>query len=58
MGEIKGQLLGILLVVAVFGIISVALVNIFNSETASIQNAVSEQNSSWLASEGSSSLGG
>ena len=42
MSEIKGQLLGIVLVLMIFGAISAAMVAIFNTLTTSIQNDVNE----------------
>lgn len=41
MSEIKGQLLGILLVLMVFGAISGAVIAIFNNMAKQIENSVS-----------------
>jgi len=40
MSEIKGQLLGIVLVVTIFGAVSTALVAAFNSATKDVTDAV------------------
>lgn len=42
MSEIKGQLLGIILVLMVFGAVSAAMVAIFNNLTKSVEQQVSE----------------
>jgi len=42
MSEIKGQLLGILLVLMLFGTMTVALTAIFSNMTGKIENEVSE----------------
>ena len=42
MSEIKGQLLGIILVLMVFGAVSAAMVIIFNKLTKSVEDQVSE----------------
>ena len=42
MSEIKGQLLGIILVLMVFSAVSAAMVVIFNNLTKSVENQVNE----------------
>ena len=42
MSEIKGQLLGIILVLSIFLTVSVALTAIFSNMTKSVENKVSE----------------
>jgi len=42
MSEIKGQLLGIVLVVTIFGAVSTALVAAFNSATKTVTQAVED----------------
>lgn len=42
MSEIKGQLLGIILVLMVFGAVSAAMITIFNNLTKSVQEQVDE----------------
>lgn len=42
MSEIKGQLLGILLVLMIFATVSVAAAGIFNSLTTTVQTEVTE----------------
>lgn len=42
MSEIKGQLLGIILVLSIFLTVSVALTAIFTNMTKSVENKVSE----------------
>lgn len=42
MSEIKGQLLGIILVLMVFGAVSAAMVIIFNKLTKNVEDQVSE----------------
>lgn len=37
MSEIKGQLLGIVLTIALFGLLATAVVNVFNTHTATIE---------------------
>ena len=57
MSELKGQLLGIILVLMVFGAVSAAMVIVFNNLTKSVENQVSEiagsssQNSAYQISE-------
>ena len=43
MSEIKGQLLGIILVITVFGIVGGALAGIFSSLTKTVEDKVSEE---------------
>ncbi len=56
MSEIKGQLLGIILVLSIFLTVSVALTAIFTNMTKSVENKVSEvvdfDNSSQPSSQG------
>lgn len=56
MSEIKGQLLGIILVLSIFLTVSVALTAIFTNMTKSVENKVSEvvdfDNSSQSSSQG------
>lgn len=42
MSEIKGQLLGIILVLMVFGAVSAAMVVVFNKLTKSVEDQVTE----------------
>ena len=42
MSEIKGQLLGIILVLMVFGAVSAAMVVVFNKLTKNVEDQVSE----------------
>ncbi len=42
MSEIKGQLLGIILVLMIFGAVSAAMLAIFNNLTKSVENQVAE----------------
>ena len=42
MSEIKGQLLGVILVLSLFGILSVALTKVFTDATNSMTNTVNE----------------
>ena len=46
MSEIKGQLLGIILVLMVFGAVSAAMVIIFNKLTKNVEDQVSEMTNS------------
>ena len=46
MSEIKGQLLGIILVLMVFGAVSAAMVVVFNKLTKSVEDQVTEITSS------------
>ena len=40
MSEIKGQLLGIVLTIALFGLLAGAMVNVFNAQTSKIETDV------------------
>jgi Na+-translocating ferredoxin:NAD+ oxidoreductase RnfG subunit len=42
MSEIKGQLLGVILVLMIFGAVSAAMVAIFNGLTKTVEDQVSE----------------
>lgn len=42
MSEIKGQLLGVLLVIALFGTLAVAMKNVFSTQTQKINSEVTE----------------
>ena len=42
MSEIKGQLLGIILVLMIFGVVSGAMVALFSNFTKAVENNVSE----------------
>ena len=42
MSEIKGQLLGIILVIMVFGIVAAGLTTVFTNLTSSVSNEVSK----------------
>ena len=42
MSEIKGQLLGIILVIMVFGIVAAGLTTVFNSLTSSVSSEVAK----------------
>ena len=46
MSEIKGQLLGVILVLMVFGAVSAAMVIIFNKLTKNVEDQVSEMTNS------------
>lgn len=52
MSEIKGQILGIIIVLMIFGIVSGAMIMMFNNLT----NAVSENVAEIISSEASSSV--
>ncbi len=49
MSEIKGQLLGILLVIAIFGVVSAALISIFNNLVDTVASEVDEIQTSIIA---------
>jgi hypothetical protein len=42
MAELKGQILGVLLVLTIFGAMSVAFTGIFNTAASNVANQVSE----------------
>lgn len=51
MSEIKGQLLGIIIVLMIFGAVSAAMVTMFNNFTKSVSDNVSELVNSESSSE-------
>lgn len=47
MSEIKGQILGVLLVLAIFGSVAGVMISMFNNTTNEIENKLSEEISSF-----------
>lgn len=52
MSEIKGQILGIVLVLSIFGLVGTALIAVFNNLTRTVENKVDEELSVIEAAEG------
>ncbi len=51
MSEIKGQLLGIILVITIFGAVSTAVAAIFTNLTAAVENEVSKEVDGYVKSK-------
>lgn len=51
MSEIKGQILGIVLVLSIFGLVGTALIAIFRNLTTTVENKVDQEISNVEAAE-------
>lgn len=57
MSEIKGQILGVLLVLAIFGSVAGVMISMFNNTTNEIESKLSEEISSFNENTTTQALG-